>query len=69
MIVSGGTRPPVPITVGAGSGLPVESTETDGEASSVVVRLPVVAPPGRNSCTRAADADRVADASASAPTR
>ena len=32
MIVSGGMRPPVPITVGAGSGFPVESTETDGEA-------------------------------------
>src|SRR3954471_13692559 len=53
MIVSGGMRPPVPITVGAGRGFPVDSTETDGEVSSVVVRLPVEAPPGRNSWTRA----------------
>ena len=52
MIVSGGMRPPVPITVGAGSGLPVESTATVGEASSVVVRFPLETPPGRNSCTR-----------------
>ena len=52
MTVSGGMRPPVPITVGAGSGLPVERTVTDGEASSVVVRFPFDTPPGRNSCTR-----------------
>ena len=50
--MSGGTRPPLPITTGAGSGLPVESTEIVGEVSSVVVRLPVVAPPGRNSWAR-----------------
>ena len=49
----GGTRPPVPTTVGSGSKLPLESTFVVGlPESSVVVRLPVVAPPGRNSCTR-----------------
>jgi hypothetical protein len=53
MIVVGGTRPPVPITVAAGSEFPVERTDTDGEDSSVVDRLPVDAPPGRNSDTRA----------------
>src|SRR5690242_18116866 len=53
MTVSGGIRPPAPMTVGAGSGLPVERTETVGLASSVVVRLPFETPPGRNSCTRA----------------
>jgi hypothetical protein len=38
--------------MGSGSGFPVESTVTLGEPeSSVVVRFPVVAPPGRNSCT------------------
>jgi hypothetical protein len=51
--VFGGIRPPVPTTVGAGSGLPVDTTVTAGEASSVVVRFPVVEPPGLNSCTRA----------------
>src|SRR5947208_647668 len=45
-------RPPFPTTTGAGSGLPVESTVMIGEPSSVVVRLPVDAPPGRNSFTR-----------------
>src|SRR3954447_9017252 len=53
MIVSGGTRPPEPITVAVGRAFPVESTEIDGVASSVVVRFPFAAPPGRNSCTRA----------------
>jgi hypothetical protein len=42
----------VPITTGDGSGLPLERMVTVGEESSVVVRLPFVAPPGRNSCTR-----------------
>ena len=50
---SGGTRPPVPTTVAGGSGFPEESTVIDGEPeSSVVVRFPVDAPPGRNSWTR-----------------
>ena len=35
----GGTRPPVPITVGVGSGLPLETTATTGLVSSVSVRL------------------------------
>src|SRR5574341_2693520 len=48
----GGTRPPVPTTVAAGSGLPDDSTVTAGPVSSVVVRLVPVAPPGRNSETR-----------------
>src|SRR6266496_5803296 len=49
----GGTRPPVPTTVGGGSGLPDERTETDGPVISVVVRLVApLAPPGRNSETR-----------------
>src|SRR6266545_4463888 len=49
----GGTRPPVPTTVGAGSGLPDDSTVTDGPVISVVVRLVAPsAPPGRNSDTR-----------------
>ena len=51
MIDVGGIRPPIPITVAAGSGFPCESTVTFGETSSVVVRLAVVAPPGRNSPT------------------
>ena len=50
--VLGGIRPPVPTTVVAGSAFPCESTVTDGKASSVVVRLAVDAPPGRNSWTR-----------------
>src|SRR5262245_22809391 len=45
-------RPPLPITTADGSGLPEESTATLGEDSSVVVRLPFVALPGRNSWTR-----------------
>src|SRR6266542_1900943 len=48
----GGTRPPVPTTVGGGRGLPDESTETDGPVISVVVRLVLPVPPGRNSETR-----------------
>src|SRR5262249_5320174 len=50
--VLGGMRPPLPTTVGAGNGLPVDSVVTTGDASSVVVRLPVDVPPERNSCTR-----------------
>ncbi len=50
--MSGGTLPPSPITTGAGSVLPLERTVTVGVESSVVVRLPVEEPPGRNSCTR-----------------
>src|SRR5919109_670904 len=47
----GGTRPPLPTTVAAGGGLPEDSTVTCGLAISVVVRLVLVAPPGRNSDT------------------
>ena len=50
--VAGGTRPPIPTTVGAGRGLPEESTVTEGPVSSVVVRLALSLPPGRNSATR-----------------
>src|SRR5439155_19274883 len=47
-----GMRPAVPATIADGSGLPCETTATDGEPlSSVVVRLPLDAPPGRNSFT------------------
>ena len=45
----GGTRPPVPTTVAAGSGFPVERTVTEGDVISVVVRFAVPEPPGRNS--------------------
>ncbi len=48
--VVGGTRPPVPITVAAGTAR-VPSTETDGEVISVVVRFAVVDPLGRYSDT------------------
>ncbi len=48
--VLGGTRPPVPMTVAAGT-LRVPSTETDGEVISVVVRFVVLDPPGRYSDT------------------
>src|SRR5690242_17208899 len=46
--VLGGTRPPGPTRVGAGTGLPCESTLTVGDPISVTVS-PVA--PGRNSCT------------------
>ena len=51
MTVFGGTRPPVPTTIGSGKGLPRETTAIVGPESSVVVRLPEDAPPGRNSWT------------------
>ena len=41
----------MPTIVVAGSGLPLERTVIAGEVSSVVVRFPVDAPPGRNSLT------------------
>ena len=47
-----------PTVVGDGSGLPVDSNETDGEVISVMVRLVA---DGRNSRHRAADGDVVAD--------
>ena len=47
----GGTRPPAPIRIGVGSGLPVLCTTIVGPVSSVVVRFAVDAPPGRNSET------------------
>jgi hypothetical protein len=49
MTSDGGTRPPVPTTVAAGSAFPLERTVTDGEVISVVVRFAVLEPPGRNS--------------------
>jgi hypothetical protein len=52
--VLGGTRPRTPTMVGAGNGLPLECTTTEGAVSSVVVRLALAAPPGRNSATRPA---------------
>ncbi len=52
MISDGGTRPPLPITVGAGRAFPCDSTVTVGEDSSVVVRFVLAAPPGLNSVTR-----------------
>src|SRR5438093_13350780 len=51
MIIDGGTRPPVPMIVGAGSALPVDVTVTDGDVSSVVVRFVDESPPGLNSDT------------------
>ena len=51
MTVLGGMRPPVPTTIGAGKRLPRETTAIVGPESSVVVRLPEDAPPGRNSWT------------------
>src|ERR687885_210153 len=48
--VDGGIRPPVPITVGGGTGR-VPRVVMVGEASSVVVRLAELVPPGRNSDT------------------
>ena len=50
MTVPGGTRPPSPITVLAGTGL-VPSLVANGLISSVIVRLVVPDPPGRNSMT------------------
>src|SRR5215210_403234 len=47
----GGTRPPLPITVAAGSGLPLERTVVVGPLISVVVRFVLEAAPGRNSTT------------------
>jgi hypothetical protein len=49
--VGGGTRPPGPITVGNGRGLPVEETTTVGAVISVVVRFVLSDPPARNSVT------------------
>ena len=55
-------RPPVPTTTGAGSGLPVETTVTVGEPRARSSSgCAFVAPPGRNSCTRAVDVHGVAD--------
>ena len=51
MIVVGGVRPPMPITVVAGSGLPVDSTVIVGEPIWVRVRLSLADPPGLNSLT------------------
>ena len=51
MTAAGGRRPPVPIVVAAGSGLPWLTTTTLGDAISVTVRLALLTPPGRNSCT------------------
>ncbi len=48
--VLGGTRPPVPMTIAAGT-VRVPSTETDGEVISVVVRFVLLDPPGRYSDT------------------
>lgn len=48
--VAGGTRPPVPTTVAAGTAL-VPSLVTVGEVISVVVRLVLLVPPGRYSVT------------------
>ncbi len=51
MTVVGATRPPAPMTVALGRGLPVERVTIVGPVSSVVVRFAFVAPPGRNSAT------------------
>ena len=40
------------MTLGPGSGLPLERTSTTGEVSSLWLRLLPVAPPGLNSVTR-----------------
>ena len=48
----GGTRPPLPITMGAGRGLRDESTVVVGDVISVVMRFVLDEPPGRNSLTR-----------------
>src|SRR6476469_2626940 len=47
----GGMRPPVPITIGGGSELPVDCTATlnPGDEISVTVRLVEPLPPVRNS--------------------
>src|SRR5439155_21799023 len=50
MIEVGGMRPPMPITVAAGSGLACHTTVAVGDVISVVVRF-VAAPPGRDSLT------------------
>jgi hypothetical protein len=50
MTVDGGTRPPGPTTVGAGSGAPWVTSDTLGPVISVMVRLVAVLP-GRNSLT------------------
>ena len=47
----GRARPPMPRTVAAGSGLPVERTAIVGPVISVVVRFALDEPPGRNSVT------------------
>src|SRR5437867_1559596 len=49
--VVGGIRPPVPITIGSGKGLPVDCTAMLGDEISVVVRLVEPLPPGLNSTT------------------
>jgi hypothetical protein len=48
----GGTRPPVPTTVAAGSGFPLERTVVVGVLSSVVERFGLDEPPGLNSVTK-----------------
>ena len=55
-------RPPAPITNGAGSGLPLETTLIDGVMISVVVRLALASPPGRISVTWPPTRERLADA-------
>ncbi len=50
MTAVGGTRS-VPMSTGSGSGLPDETTLTARLTSSVVVRLVLEPPPGRNSDT------------------
>ena len=51
MMLVGSVRPPLPRTVVAGNGFTVESVAIVGPVISVVVRLALVAPPGRNSVT------------------
>ncbi len=51
MTIVGWVRPPIPTTVAGGSAFPDERTVTDGPVISVVVRLALAAPPGRNSAT------------------
>ncbi len=63
----GGTRPPVPTTVAAGSGLPEDATVTCGLVISVVVRLVLLPPPGRNSDTRPLTATASPTATVGAP--
>src|SRR5262245_19121961 len=50
--VEGGIRPPVPITIGGGNGLPDDTTEKVGDAICVLVRFAAeFVPGGRNSVT------------------